>query len=90
MINRDFKVVLKPDEDRGYFAVCPSLPGCYSQGKTVPEALANIREAIGLCLEDIEDLYLAEDSLKSIRKGQEQTIPLKAVMKRHGLKRRTR
>ena len=34
--------------------VCLSLPGCYSQGKTVSEALANIREAIELVLEDME------------------------------------
>jgi antitoxin HicB len=55
MTTRDFKVFLEPDEDYGgYVVVCPSIPGCYSQGKTVPEALANIREAIDLCLEDME------------------------------------
>jgi len=55
MTTRDFKVFLEPDEDyHGYVVVCPSNPGCYSQGKTVPEALANIREAIKLCLEDME------------------------------------
>jgi len=55
MVTRDFKVFLEPGEDYGgYVAVCPSLPGCYSQGKTVSEALANIREAIELCLEDME------------------------------------
>jgi len=37
----------------GYVVVCPPLPGCYSQGKTVSEALANIREAIELVLEDM-------------------------------------
>jgi predicted RNase H-like HicB family nuclease len=51
----DFKVFLERDEDYdGYVVVCPSLQGCYSQGKTVEEALANIREAIELCLEDME------------------------------------
>ena len=55
MAPRDFKVFLEPDEDYGgYVVVCPSIPGCYSQGKTVPEALANIREAIDLCIEDME------------------------------------
>lgn len=50
---RDFKVFLEPDtEYGGYVAVCPSIQGCYSQGKTVDEALANIREAIELCLEE--------------------------------------
>ena len=50
----DFKVFLEPDEDGGYVVVCPSLQGCYSQGETVDEALANIKEAIELCLEDLE------------------------------------
>lgn len=49
----DFKVVLEPDETGGYVVTCPSLSGCYSQGDTVDEALANIKEAIELCLEDM-------------------------------------
>jgi len=53
MKTQDFKVFLEPDLDYGgYSVVCPSLPGCYSQGKTVSQALANIREAIELCLEE--------------------------------------
>ena len=55
MTTRDFKVFLEPDaEYGGYFVICPSIPGCYSQGKTVSEALSNIREAIEVCLEDME------------------------------------
>lgn len=55
MSTLDFKVFLEPDvEYGGYVVVCPTLPGCYSQGKTVSEALANIREAIELVLEDME------------------------------------
>ena len=34
-----------------WVAECPSIPGCVSQGKTREEALANVREAIHLCLE---------------------------------------
>lgn len=44
-------VVLKPGEDGYVVAECPALPGCVSQGRTREEALANIREAIELCLE---------------------------------------
>jgi predicted RNase H-like HicB family nuclease len=48
-------VFLERDEDyNGYVVICPSIPGCYSQGHTVEEAMANIREAIELCLEDME------------------------------------
>jgi len=39
----DFKVLLEPDEEaRGYVVSCPSLPGCYTQGNTIDEALENI------------------------------------------------
>ena len=49
----NYKVILEPDEDGGYVVICPSIPGCYSQGESVQEALDNIKEAIELCLEDI-------------------------------------
>ncbi len=44
-------VTLDRDEDRVWIAECPSIPGCVSQGDTKDEALANIREAIELCVE---------------------------------------
>jgi len=44
-------VVLRPGEDGWIVAECPLIPGCISQGKDHDEALANIREAIELCLE---------------------------------------
>ncbi len=47
------QVILIPDETGGYVAEVPSLPGCYSQGETVEEALANIKEAIELHIEDM-------------------------------------
>ncbi|MCL7452731.1 MAG: type II toxin-antitoxin system HicB family antitoxin [Anaerolineae bacterium] len=50
----DFKVLLEPDEDAGGYVVsCPALPGCYTQGDSIDEALENIEEAILLCLEDM-------------------------------------
>jgi antitoxin HicB len=50
----DFKVLLEPDDEGGGYVVsCPALPGCYSQGDTIDEALKNIEEAILLCLEDM-------------------------------------
>jgi RHH-type rel operon transcriptional repressor/antitoxin RelB len=45
------------------------------------------RQAILEHLEDLEDLYLAEAALERVRSGAERTIPLKNVMKRHGLER---
>jgi RHH-type rel operon transcriptional repressor/antitoxin RelB len=43
------------------------------------------REAIIEHLEDLEDIYLAEQRLSEIRAGRSATIPLKDVLKRHGL-----
>lgn len=52
----NLRVVLRPDpEDGGYVVSCPALPGCHSQGETVEEALSNIREAIALCLDALND-----------------------------------
>ena len=39
-------VIVRPGEDSGWVAECPSLPGCISQGQTKGEAIANIKEAI--------------------------------------------
>lgn len=47
-------VVIEKDED-GYFAMCPALEGCYSQGDTYEEALENIKDAIRLVLQDMEE-----------------------------------
>lgn len=44
-----------------------------------------VREAILEHLDDLEDLYLAEQRLIEIRAGRSQTVSLDAVMKRHGL-----
>jgi RHH-type rel operon transcriptional repressor/antitoxin RelB len=43
------------------------------------------REAILEYLDDMEDLYLAEQRLIDIRAGKSQTIPLEEVMKRYGM-----
>ncbi|MEW5936540.1 MAG: type II toxin-antitoxin system HicB family antitoxin [Candidatus Thermoplasmatota archaeon] len=44
-------VVIEKDAD-GYFAFCPELQGCYTQGDNYEEVLANIRDAIRLHIED--------------------------------------
>ena len=46
-----FSVLIEKSED-GYFAVCPDLQGCYTQGETYEEALANVRDCIRLHIED--------------------------------------
>lgn len=49
------QVIIEADETGGYVVSCPSLPGCHSQGETIDEALANIREAIELYIEVLEE-----------------------------------
>lgn len=46
-----YAVVIEKDED-GYYAYCPELQGCYTQGDTFEEALENLRDAIKLHVED--------------------------------------
>lgn len=48
-----FPIIIERDEN-GYFASCPPLQGCYTQGDTYDEALANIHDAIELYLEDMQ------------------------------------
>jgi predicted RNase H-like HicB family nuclease len=49
------QLLLHADEDGYIIAECPSLQGCISQDKTKEEALANIKEAIELWIEDAEE-----------------------------------
>ncbi len=49
-----YRVVLIENEE-GFAVGCPALPGCWSQGATREEALANIREAIASWLEVEEE-----------------------------------
>ena len=46
-----FPVTIDRDEDGVWIVECPSIPGCVSQGATKGEAIANIQDAIKLCLE---------------------------------------
>lgn len=52
--NRVFQVVIEQDEAGYFVAECPALRACYTQGKTYEEAVANIKDVISLCLEDLK------------------------------------
>lgn len=49
------KVVLEPSDDGGFTVFVPALPGCISEGESKEDAIKNIREAIELYLEPVED-----------------------------------
>ena len=53
-----FPILLEQDEDGVYIVSCPTFQGCHSYGKTVDEALKNIREVIEICLEETPTVEL--------------------------------
>ena len=55
-----FPVVVSRGEDGFYVVQCPTLPGCFTQGKTLDEALKNIKEVIELCLEEKDSREMAQ------------------------------
>jgi predicted RNase H-like HicB family nuclease len=48
----EYNAIFQKESEGGYSVWIPSLPGCASQGETFEDALENIKEAIGLYLED--------------------------------------
>ncbi len=63
----EFDVLFEQDEDGVWAASVPALPGCFSQGESHKEALANIREAISLHLEKVKPLALQAVKLDRVR-----------------------
>lgn len=59
-------VLLEPSEEGGYTVTVPSLPGCISEGETREDALANIRQAIQLYLEPVEDETVGRESAELV------------------------
>ena len=53
--------MVEKGEDGFYVVECPILKGCYSQGKTIDEALRNIREVIDLILEEKENRMILKN-----------------------------
>ena len=53
MQHRHFPILIEQDEDDMYIVTCPTLRGCHSYGKTIDEAMVNIREAIEVCKEEV-------------------------------------
>jgi len=58
------KVVLEPSDEGGFTVYVPSLPGCISEGESVEEAMVNIREAVDLYLDTVEDDVLNGEGLE--------------------------
>ena len=85
MLTMRFLVTVDRDEDGAWVVECPSIPGCVSQGKTKPEALANIKEAIMGCLEvraergmpltvETSQVEVARGTLRSLIRASGMTV----------------
>jgi len=61
-MNYKLFVVVEKDND-GYFVYCPTIQGCYSQGSTYEEAIANIQDAIKLHLEDMQEDEISKKTI---------------------------
>jgi len=51
MCRYKYTIVVEQDEDGIYIASCPALQGCYTQGDTYEEAIANIKDSVRLHIE---------------------------------------
>ena len=62
------QVIIHSAEEGGFWAECPSLPGCVSQGETVDEAIDNIKEAIAMYIDSLEarDLPIPDEAVGRI------------------------
>ena len=56
------KVIIHPAEEGGFWAEVPAIQGCATQGETIEELLANLREAVEACLSiDLENVEISEN-----------------------------
>ena len=51
----NLEVILEPSDEGGFTAIVPALAGCISEGNTRDEAIVNIKQAIEIYLEPVED-----------------------------------
>jgi len=59
----NLRIVFEPSEEGGYTVFVPALLGCISEGDTQEQARDNIREAIALYLEPLEDSRISKEGL---------------------------
>jgi antitoxin HicB len=54
MTQRTYRILLTPEEEGGFSVSVPTLPGCFTQGETIEEAIEMAKEAISLYIESLE------------------------------------
>jgi len=63
-------VVIEQDEDEVYIVSCPVCKGCHSYGKTIDEALGNLKEVIEMCVEEEGENYGSQNRFVGFRELQ--------------------
>lgn len=59
--NKQLPLIVEKGEDGFYVVECPLFEGCYSQGRTLDEAISNIREVVSLILEEKESQQIIKN-----------------------------
>ncbi len=59
----NFKAIVEQDEDGVFVASVPAIPGCHTQGNTYEATLKNVREAIGVCLDEAKENEVYRDQI---------------------------
>ena len=70
-------ILVEQDEDDYYIVSCPVFRGCHSYGKTIDEALENIKEVIDMCIEEEKEKVIEKNRFVGFREMQ---IPLKTTV----------
>lgn len=63
---QEYTIIIHPAEEGGFWVEVPTLPGCFSQGETIEEAMTHAKEAIDLhieCLKEENEPVPIEDDL---------------------------
>ena len=66
-------------EDNGYWVEFIDLEGCFSDGETLPEAMENAKEAMGLYLEDLNEYPDCTTDIKKIKLEKNQVVSFVTV-----------
>lgn len=67
-------IIVEVDEDGFFIVSCPLFKGCHSYGKTIDEAMDNLKEVIAMCVEE----QPVQDSNKfiGVRELEFKTLPV--------------
>ena len=74
MKQRTYSIVLEPEEGGGYAVTVPALPGCFTQGKTVEEAMERAAEAISVHIAGLEADGEADRRVRVVERPREAPI----------------